>query len=459
MISPLLRVPMSALFIASAVIGMLPALPVAGTAAIPVRAGEVSIALDAMQVVRLPFAASHVAIYWRGPEDASVSVAFGHDESSFSRPIPVAHDEVGEQRRNGVTYGGLIPAADATVVRVESDLPIARLTVLALDSRPGAQPGGFVSPVAAAATEHPAVVTRAGWGADESLRFEPDGSETWSRTFFPIRKLIVHHTASQNDDPDPAATMRSIYYYHAVTQGWGDIGYNFLIDESGRVYEGRYAREYAAGEVPTGEDLAGRGVVGAHVSGYNSGTMGVALLGKLVDRDATAASRDALEALLAWKAERHGIDPLGSSVYTNPVNGTQRTFANIAGHRDLAATECPGSIFYSSLPALREAVSNRIGGTSGPTVPGAPTLSAVARKGSVLVSWTAPPDGGAGITGYRIYRARGTKAPILLTTVGGAVTSYIDRSTVRGRSYTYSVSALNAVGEGARSNSVKVKAR
>jgi N-acetylmuramoyl-L-alanine amidase len=53
-----------------------------------------------------------------------------------------------------------------------------------------------------------------------------------------VQKLIVHHTATQNNDPDPPATIRSIYYYHAVTQGWGDIGYNFLIDEAGNLYEG-----------------------------------------------------------------------------------------------------------------------------------------------------------------------------------------------------------------------------
>ena len=455
----LLRGPVSALVIASALIGMLPALPAVGTAAISVRAREVSVAVDAVQVVHLPFAASHVAIYWRGSADSAVTVAFGHEQNSFGQPIPVSHDEVGERRQNGITYGGVIAASGASFVRVASDRPIARLTVLSLDSRPGAPTAMSAAQVAAAAVDQPAVITRAGWGADESLRFQTDGSETWPRTFFPLQKLIVHHTASQNDDPDPAATMRSIYYYHAITQGWGDIGYNFLIDESGRIYEGRYSREYAAGESPTGEDVAGRGVVGAHVSGYNSGTMGVALLGKLVDRDATAASRDALERILAWKAERHAIDPRGSSLYTNPVSGTQRTFANISGHRDLAATECPGSVFYSSLPTLREAVARRISGPSAPTVPGAATLSAVARRGSVLVSWTVPSNGGSAITGYRIYRARGTNAPIVLASVGDASTSYVDSTTIRGRSYTYSVAALNAVGEGPRSNSVTVKAR
>jgi hypothetical protein len=94
----------------------------------------------------------------------------------------------------------------------------------------------------------------------------------------------VHHTDTQNGDPDPAATIRAIYYCHAITQGWGDIGYNILIDESGRVYKGRNSDTTTgsiADDTITGEDLAGGGVTGAHAAGFNSGTVGIALLGTL----------------------------------------------------------------------------------------------------------------------------------------------------------------------------------
>src|SRR3954469_2530195 len=244
----------------------------------------------------------------------------------------------------------------------------------------------------------------------KSLRFDGSGNELWPPEFHPIQKLIVHHTAGRNADPDPAATVRAIYYYDTVTQGWGDMGYNFLIDESGRIYEGRYSRTYAAGEMPTGEDASGNGVTGAHVQGYNSGTAGIALLGTLTNQDATPAARAALEKLLAWKAERHGIDPLGSSVYVNPVNGTQKTFANIAGHRDLAATECPGGTFYATFPQLRQSISQRITGTApSKTVPSAPALTArTAPTGKgIALNWTAPPDGGSPITEYRVLRLNG----------------------------------------------------
>jgi hypothetical protein len=111
-----------------------------------------------------------------------------------------------------------------------------------------------------------------------------------------VQKVIVHHTATQNGDPNPTATIRSILYYHAVTQGWGDIGYNFLIDEAGNVFEGRYSRQYSSGESPTGQDLNGNGVTAAHAQGYNSGTVGIALLGTLTNQDATPAARSASSA-------------------------------------------------------------------------------------------------------------------------------------------------------------------
>lgn len=168
----------------------------------------------------------------------------------------------------------------------------------------------------------------------------------------------MHHTATVNGDADPASTVRAIYQYHAITQGWGDIGYNFLIDESGRIYMGRNAN------TSTGEDAQGRIVTGAHAQHFNAGSVGVALLGTLTSNDATAPARKALAQLLAWEADRHHIDPNGSATYTNPTDGSQKTFPNIAGHRDVnPTTECPGDTFYAQLPALRADVANRVART------------------------------------------------------------------------------------------------
>jgi hypothetical protein len=322
--------------------------------------------------------ATHVALHWDGHRAARLEAAFARRHGRFGAWQRVRLDEVGLARPGDETYGAIMVARRARFVRVRSDVALPRVRVLALgdvgelsgadrsERRAASAPAG-AAPLAAttAAVPQPAVIPRSGWGADESLRFDSSGSETWPPAFYPVQKLIVHHTATQNNDPDPAATIRSIYYYHAITQGWGDIGYNFLIDEAGNIYEGRYSRPYAPGESPTGQDLNGNGVTGAHAQGYNSGTVGIALLGTLTNQDATPAARDALERLLAWEADEHGIDPQGSALYTNPVSGAQATFPNIAGHRDVGATECPGGAFYATLPAIRTDVAARIASANG----------------------------------------------------------------------------------------------
>jgi hypothetical protein len=303
-------------------------------------------------------AVTHLAVHWGGHRTATVRVAMSRDGRHFGKRHAVLLDDAARPSRE--TWGALMTAYGVRAVRVSTDQPLPRLTVLWLKDRGGAP---RATAVAAATVSQPKVIPRVDWGADESLRYDAAGKEIWPPAFYPVQKLLVHHTATQNGDPNPAATVRSIYYYHAVTQGWGDIGYNFLIDEQGRIYEGRHTFDYPSGSSPTGQDASGRGVTAAHAVGFNSGTVGIALLGTLTDRDATPAARDALEQLLAWEAGEHAIDPQGSSLYTNPVNGTQKTFANIAGHRDVGATECPGGVFYATLPTIRSDVATMLSGT------------------------------------------------------------------------------------------------
>ena len=205
------------------------------------------------------------------------------------------------------------------------------------------------------------LVTRCEWGADETLM-------TWAPEFYPAQKITIHHTGTANGDVDPAATVRAIYRHQAVDLGFGDIGYQYLIDENGRVYEGRYS-----GDDPyPGHDSTGTKVVtGAHVAGSNSGNIGIALIGTLTSQDATIAARAALERLLRELVMRYGIAPQGASLYVNPVDGTTRDVANISGHRDWAASECPGGTFYAQLPAIRAAVA----GAAPPTDTAAPIIS------------------------------------------------------------------------------------
>lgn len=306
----------------------------------------------------LPFNASHVAVHWQGEHDAVVQVAFGVG-SGFGAARQVLHDEVGENKNNGRTYGAVMTTGGATAVLVNADRPLSQFRVLAMVDGERTVTYEHVGGVMAA-PNLPPVISRAGWGCDESLM-------TWPPEFHPIQKLICHHTATQNNDPDPPATIRSIYYYHAVTQGWGDIGYNFLVDEAGRIYEGRYSRVYAAGAYPTGEDTTGQGVTGAHAYQFNSGTVGIALLGTLTNQDTTPQGRNGIEQMLAWKAYTHNISATGNNLYVNPVTGAASTFPNIAGHRDVNATECPGGVFYTTLPTVRSDVAAMVAGQPTPT--------------------------------------------------------------------------------------------
>ncbi len=410
----------------------------------PTAAEQVSARVAQRHIFRLEEPASHVATYWRGNPVAHVEVAFSTDGVHFTGAVPAGRDDLGAQRRDGITYGALHSAEGAVAVRVVADRPLARVTVLGL--RDGANRTAFRltdASAAEAATDQPTVVSRTAWGADPALM-------TWAPEFHPTRKLIVHHTDTSNDYTDRSgaeAQIRSINYYHSVTQGWGDIGYNFLIDKFGNIYEGRYSRDYA-GTSPSGDDTSGRGVTGAHTSGWNSGTVGIAMLGTFTSSDVTPAARDALEALLAWEARRNNIDPLATQAYVNPVSGATITTANIAAHRDYAATLCPGDTFYATLPAIRSSVAGRLAPTTPPadtTAPTAPSqLSASGGKSRASLTWTAASDNVA-VTGYQVWRSR--SASTGFSQVGTTTTlSYTDVSLARRTTYYYRVRAYDAAG-------------
>lgn len=212
-----------------------------------------------------------------------------------------------------------------------------------------------ISPAVLTNVGAPAIVTRSGWGADESLR-------TGDRDFAKVKKLIVHHTVTTNDETDPALRIRAIYEGHVLVNGWSDIGYNFLVDQQGRVYEGRWARNYKRREIHTGENRKGtKGVVGAHALNHNAGSVGVALLGTFTGGgQPTDAAVEGLVRVLAWKAARHEIDPLGSSRFENAV-GERSRFPNIVGHLTVRSTSCPG-VLNDMLPDIRTRVAALIAG-------------------------------------------------------------------------------------------------
>lgn len=365
--------------VAALVTALLPALPALAKGPIRVTSHRIETSVDHQRIVRLPDDASHVALEWTGRSavaEPNVTIAFGSSPSALGEEVAIGEIDADERPDDrdltagarghiGQTSSGVIWTGGAKFARITTDRSLGHVTVTAIDAQADK---GFVETeinVARAAMKEPTIYSRAQWGADEALRFDSGGHEIWPAEFSPMQKAIVHHTAGRNHDPNPAATVRAIYYMKAVGSDFGDIGYNFLIDEQGRIYEGRFSRNYGPGENHNGEDLAGNIVRGGHARNFNDGTVGIALLGNFQNRQPTNAARNALEKLLAWKLERHGLNPKGASTYTNPILGTSKFLNNISGHRNVNPTACPGNAFYPRFPGLRRDVADRIGATTG----------------------------------------------------------------------------------------------
>ncbi|MCA1841977.1 MAG: N-acetylmuramoyl-L-alanine amidase [Actinobacteria bacterium] len=188
----------------------------------------------------------------------------------------------------------------------------------------------------------PAIQDRNVW-----LAREPTDSPSYGR----VRMAFVHHTVSSNDyGPDDVPSMlRAMQAFHMDVNGWDDIGYNFLVDRFGRVWEGR------AG----GFD---RSVIGAQTEGFNTVSTGVAVIGTFTDAAPSAASVDAVAGLLAWKLPAHGVDPAGRTEVVSRGNerypdGTAVTLENVSGHRDAKPTSCPGAQLAARLPYIRNEAS------------------------------------------------------------------------------------------------------
>ena len=186
---------------------------------------------------------------------------------------------------------------------------------------------------------------RAGWHADEAIRrAAPYYADS-------VHFAIVHHTAGSNSytRAQSASIVRAIELYHVQGNGWNDIGYNFLVDKYGQIFEGRYGGMT-------------RPVIGAHSEGFNTGSVGVAVIGDYSSTSITPAARAALVSLLAWRLDLDHVDPSSSVVRVSAGNpryraGTAVTLRAISAHRDVYPTSCPGASLYGQLAAIRAAVA------------------------------------------------------------------------------------------------------
>lgn len=391
--------------------------------------------------VRVPFPIDYLGVSWASGAEPSVRFFAAGRRSSW---LTVHEDEV--QTPGDKIFSRLISAGDASHFQLRGKNSEVEAT--AINTTDGPRSPILVTAAANAShMQQPPVISRQQWGADESYRFRDDGSEEWPQAFYATQKLIVHHTATRNDDPDPAATVRAIYRYHAIDRDWGDIGYNFLVDAQGRVYKGRYSGPIGtvSDDTLTGENPSGYGVTAAHVGGWNSGTMGIAALGDFRSVELPAAARRTIVDHLAWEVERHRLDPLGSSTFVNPVSGATKHAANISAHRDWVATECPGGKFYDALPSIRTDVAAKLAQPTDATAPAAPTGLVVtdrATGGTLDLDWdnNAEPD----LSGYRVYRSNDQTTWSRIATATSSAHS--DAGLTNGTTYYYRVTALDFSG-------------
>lgn len=189
----------------------------------------------------------------------------------------------------------------------------------------------------------PAIVSRIQWQADETQR-DPHAHYAEG-----VAAVFIHHTDTPNgyDCADVPRTLRNLYTGQTRDRRWGDLGYNFLVDKCGTIYEGR-----AGG--------ADRPVIGSHTLGFNQGTAGIAAIGTFGrGTPVPAAMEHAIAALAAWKLSLRDIDPTSKVRLTSTndksryAKGTSAEFDAISGHRDGYATDCPGEALFARLPAIR----------------------------------------------------------------------------------------------------------
>ena len=221
--------------------------------------------------------------------------------------------------------------------------------------------------LAAGSAPKPTIFSRSQWGANESLR---DGSPRYGS----INAGFVHHTVNANGysrDQVPSI-IRGIYAYHTQSRGWSDVGYNFLVDRFGRIWEGRYGG-------------VARPVIGAHTLGYNEYSFAMSAIGNFEEVGPPQVMLDAYAKLFAWKLSLHGVKADSTSQRVG-----SRYFKAINGHRDAGQTACPGRYLYAKLPEIRTAAARiqRNGGTPTPT----PTVPPPGSNPVTNLSGSAWPD-------------------------------------------------------------------
>ena len=211
-----------------------------------------------------------------------------------------------------------------------------------------------------------------------------------------VKHCVIHHSAGNNNDTDYLNIIRNIYLLHTESNGWDDIGYNFVIAPNGAIYSGRDAQNVAD------ED----NIQGAHFCGKNGGTMGICLLGNYNTIKPTIPMTNSLTDLLSWKLHKENLSTLEAFPHPDALSPNLPT---VTMHRSGCATECPGENVASFLDSIRLITQNKLNDCNGVTTAKKPILEFKQRI------YPNPSDGrfyimvekGARISSYKIFSLEG----------------------------------------------------
>jgi hypothetical protein len=303
-------------------------------------------------VLRAPQRFDLVGMRWTGRVAPTIALRARKAGGRWSKWTRVPSDpddapDVGSAERSPRGFSAPVWTGDADYVQYKLSRRVAGLRLHFVDVPRPARLALAARRSDASASGQPPIQPRAAWGAEDCVPREPP-------VYSDVQVAFVHHTVSANDytAAEVPSIILSICRYHRNSNGWNDIGYNFLIDKFGTTWEGR------AGGID-------QPVVGAQAQGYNSHSTGIADIGTHQDVPVSSAELNAFASLIRWKLPISGAPTQGTVILTSGggslnryKSGTPVTLDRISGHRDGDSTECPGDAFYAQLPALRKLVGD-----------------------------------------------------------------------------------------------------
>ena len=317
------------------------------------------------RTIVLPAGADMLGVEWEAPAGAYVQLRLRTRAGRWSEWVSAAGCAASRHRDAAAgaparIIGSPVWSGGASALELRSARPLAAVRLHLVDASSGlgarrlalarsllGSAGALAAVAPAVGTGQPPILARATWARGMARpRVAP--------AYGAVRIAFVHHTETPNGylPGEVPAMLRAIFAFHRDVKGWNDIGYNFVIDAFGRIFEAR------AGGID-------EPVVGAQAGGYNLVSTGVALLGAFASRSISPAAARSLRALLAWKLSLHGVPARGftrvrvnpaGAVYSRFPGGAHVRLPHIAGHRDADSTDCPGAALYRELRAIRRGV-------------------------------------------------------------------------------------------------------